>query len=74
MYTTYHLQSAGDIDNNIIQSIKEAFKGKRIVITVEEEIDETEFLLSNPANKEMLLESLKQAKNGQTVKVTIPEK
>jgi PHD/YefM family antitoxin component YafN of YafNO toxin-antitoxin module len=67
MYTTYHLQSAADLNNDIIKAIKTAFKGKSIVVTIEEDKDETTYLLSNPNNKEMLLKSIQQANNGEFI-------
>ena len=72
MYTTYHFQSASEINKDIIEAIKAAFKGKPIVITVEEEHDETAFLMSNPENKAMLLKSIEQDKKGSFILVTIP--
>ena len=69
MYTTYHLSSAEDITPDILESIKIAFKSKPIVITVEEELDATAYLMSNPANKARLEKSLQQAKNGEFIEV-----
>ncbi len=37
MYTTYHFNSVTEITTDVIDSIKTAFKGKSIVLTVEEE-------------------------------------
>jgi hypothetical protein len=37
MYTTYHLASAQDIDADILEAIKIAFKSKPITITIEED-------------------------------------
>ena len=37
MYTTYHLSSALEINTDILEAIKVAFKSKPITITVEEE-------------------------------------
>lgn len=73
MYTTYHLRSPQEINNEIIEAIKAAFKGKPITITVEEYTDETAFLLSNPKNREMLLASIAQDKAGEYVTVKIEE-
>jgi hypothetical protein len=67
MYTTYHLKSPAEINTDIIEAIKTTFKGKQIVITVEEEQDETAYLLSNTKNKEMLLKSIQQANNGELI-------
>jgi len=71
MYTTYHFQSAADINADIIESIKTAFEGKSVMITVEEGLDETAFLLSNPANKSMLEHSIQQDRNGESVTVQL---
>ncbi len=37
MYTTYHLTSAQDLNTDILDAIKAAYKSKPIVIIVEEE-------------------------------------
>ena len=37
MYTTFHLDSAQDINTDIIEAIKVAFKSRPITITIEEE-------------------------------------
>ena len=62
MYTTFHLHSAKDINNDIIEAIKSAFKNKPIVLTVEEEPDDTTYLLASKNNKAMLLKSIEQDK------------
>lgn len=74
MYSTYHFKSASDITVGVLDAIKAAFKGKPIVITVEEEHDETAFLMSNPVNKAMLLDSIAEDKNGVSVSVKLPKK
>lgn len=71
MYTSYHFQSASEINKDIIEAIKAAFKGKPIVITIEEEHDETSFLMSNPVNKAMILDSIKQDKSGSSISLRI---
>lgn len=42
MYTTYHFQSAQEINADIIDSIKATFKSKPITITVEEDDSDLE--------------------------------
>lgn len=74
MYTTYHFKSAADINMDILNAIKTAFKEKPIVITIEEEMDETAFLMANPENKAMLLQSIAQDKNGESISIDIPFK
>jgi len=39
MFTTYHLDSAQDINTDILDAIKIAFKSRPIAITIEEEED-----------------------------------
>ena len=73
MYATYHFKSAGEISTDMLEAIKAAFKGKAVVITVEEEQDETAFLSANAANKEMLDKSIEQDRNGESVTVNIPK-
>ena len=72
MYTTYHFKSASEINIDVVDAIKAAFKGRPVVITVDEDLDETSFLLSDPANRAMLMHSIAQDKNGESVTVTIP--
>lgn len=67
MYTTYHLSSAQELTTDILEAIKTAFKTKPITITVEEEMDTTDYLMSSPANKAMLDKSIAQLKNGETI-------
>lgn len=58
MYTTYHLSSAQDINSDILESIKMAFKSRPITITIED--DEQDFELSKQMKDlldERLLES-----------------
>ena len=45
MYTTYHLSSAQDVNSDILDAIKAAFKSKPITIIVEE--NESDFDLSS---------------------------
>lgn len=70
MTTTYHL-SANDLSGDFLKSIKSLYKGKAISITVESEMDETEYLLASEPNRKMLLESIKQAERGELIKVDI---
>lgn len=39
MYTTYHLKSAQEVNTDILDAIKAAFKSKPITIIVEEDAD-----------------------------------
>ena len=68
MTTTYELE-ANELDISLIESIKAAYKDKKIEIEVFEvnETDTTEYLLSSPANKEHLLRAIDDIENGQNI-------
>jgi len=57
MYTAYHLTSAQEVNTDILDSIKIAFKSKPITITVEEDHDD--FYLSSDM-KSILNKRLKE--------------
>ncbi len=70
MTTTYQLE-ANELDISLIESIKAAYKDKKIEIEVFEvgEMDTTEYLLSSPANKEHLLRAIDDIENGRNIVV-----
>ncbi len=70
MYTTFHIK-ANELDENFVKALKMIFKSKRISILVEEEQDETEYLLSSPANRKMLEKSLRNVEKGNVIEVDI---
>ncbi len=64
MEATYLLR-ANEIDDNFIQmllAIKGKLKNKFIRITVEEEVDETTYLLNNIENRKHLLQNINSDK------------
>jgi hypothetical protein len=56
-----------EVDEAFFKTIKELFNSGDITITIEEEQDETDYLLSNEANRKHLLESVEAVKQGKTV-------
>lgn len=46
-----------------VEMLKMLFSNKNIEINVREKLDETDYLLSNPANKKSLLESVNDINN-----------
>lgn len=73
MYTVFHLSSADEISPDILEAIKVAFKSRRIPITIEEDLDTTAYLMSNPANKAALDKSIQQAKDGKFIEVKLED-
>ncbi len=72
MITTYRLNSK-ELSDEIIRSIKEAFKDKDIEITVSDLADETEYLLSSEANKKHLYRSMEELEAGKGTPMTLAE-
>jgi antitoxin YefM len=72
MTTIYKLNSK-ELSEELIKSIKEAFKDKDIEITVTDYADDTEYLLSTEANKKHLYKSIDEIERGQTVAMTLAE-
>lgn len=71
MVTTYTMRPS-EMTMDFIRSIQTIFKDKEIEISVHEVADETDYLLSSPANKKHLLASLAEAKNHERL-VSLPE-
>ena len=69
MQASFHLKSH-ELNEDFLKKLKVMFKSKTITITVEEEMDETEYLLSSNANEKMLRESIAQEAEGELIKVT----
>ena len=57
MYLALSIDSK-DLSKELLAYLKVTFKGKKIRITVEEELDETEYLMSSQANHKRLLMSI----------------
>ena len=66
MTTTYHL-SANDLTADFLKSLRTLYKGKTISITVEAEMDETEYLLASEANRKVLLRRIKDVQEGENL-------
>ncbi|TAF77057.1 MAG: hypothetical protein EAZ53_03135 [Bacteroidetes bacterium] len=63
---TYSL-SKSELDANFLEIIKNTFKTDRVSIYVEEEMDETAQILSNPERKKRLDMSIKQLRNREVI-------
>ena len=49
-----------ELDETMVSKIKKLFDGRFVTITLSSEMDETDYLLSNPANEKFLTESMAQ--------------
>lgn len=70
MYTTFHI-NVNELDTNFLKGLKSLFRNKNVSIIVEEEQDETEYLLASEANRKMLEQSLKNVEEGKLIEVDI---
>jgi len=66
MDVTYRLKPE-ELNDDFFRTIKQMFLGKEVAITVEEVPDETEYLLSNEANRKHLLQAVEDMKQGRNV-------
>ncbi len=56
---------ADELNSSLIDFIKSSFKGKRIAVHIyEDEMDETEYLLSDPEHKKKLLQTIEEVEKG----------
>jgi hypothetical protein len=63
-----------ELDISLVEKLKSIFDNSNIVeINISDEVDETEYLLSTPANRESLFRSLEEANRKQFISKTIDE-
>jgi len=67
--------NADELNNSFLDFIKQSFKGKKIAVHVyeDDEMDETDYLLSTEANKRHLEKSMKEIEDGKGINFTLDE-
>jgi len=70
MQSTYRVK-ADELTEDFLQALKATYRDREIEITVQEVPDETEYLLRSEANREHLLEAIKNA-NDPANRVEVP--
>ena len=74
MQSTFTLKK-DELTMDFLQGLKQMFTGKVLDITVSDnasdEMDETEYLLRDPANKKMLLDGIKEIESGNVEKIAL---
>lgn len=59
---------AEELNMTLIDFIKASFKGKKIAVHIyEDEMDETEYLMSDPITRQRLLESIENVKHKRNI-------
>lgn len=72
MTTTFHI-SADELNDEFLQRLKKTFEKKQLLITVEEDEDDTFYLLSTQENKHKFKQSLKELKSGNVVTMSLED-
>jgi antitoxin YefM len=70
MQSTYRVK-ADELTEDFLQALKATYRDREIEITVQEVPDETEYLLRSEANRQHLLEAIKNA-NDPAKRVEVP--
>ena len=69
MYAVYRI-NANELDGQFLESLKAAYKDKQVEIAVGE-VDETDYLLRSPANRERLLKAVEDVDHG--LNIVVPD-
>jgi len=62
MQTTYRVH-ADELTDDFLQALKVAYRNREIEIIVSDDVDETDYLMSTPANRDHLLRAIENINN-----------
>jgi len=66
MQSTYRVR-ADELTDDFVQALKVAYRDREIEIVVSDVFDETDYLMSSPANRDHLLASIKDIESGENL-------
>lgn len=72
MTATFHVTSE-ELNDDFLQRLKNTFGNKQLLITVEEDTDDTFFLLSSKQNRSKFKQSIQELNNGDVITITPDE-
>lgn len=72
MTTTIKLR-AEELDCQFFKGLKSMYKNRKIRLTIDSEMDETDYLLSTTANRNALEKSLEEARKGEKIVIELGE-
>ena len=70
MTTTIELR-AEELDYQFFKGLKSMYKNRKIRLTIDSEMDETDYLLSTQANRNALEKSLEEARKGEKIVIEL---
>jgi antitoxin YefM len=62
MQSTYRIHT-DELTDDFVQAIKVAYKDREIEIIISDDVDETDYLMSTPANRDHLLRAIENINN-----------
>jgi antitoxin YefM len=62
MQSTYRIH-AGEFTDDLVQAIRVAYRDREIEIIISDDVDETDYLMSTPANRDHLLRAIENINN-----------
>ena len=62
MQSTYRIH-ADELTDDLVQAIKVAYRDREIEIIISDDVDETDYLMSTPANRDHLLRAIENINN-----------
>ena len=70
MTTTIELR-AEELDYQFFKGLKSMYKNRKIRLTIDSEMDETDYLLSTQVNRNALEKSLEEARKGEKIVIEL---